>query len=58
MKLNKIVVKDNNIACSFCGKRQHEVSQMVSDPAEKIFICDQCIKICDKVVKEEPKPAK
>jgi ATP-dependent Clp protease ATP-binding subunit ClpX len=58
MKFNQIVVKDNNIACSFCGKRQHEVSKMVCDRTEKVFICDECIEVCHKLASAEPQPAK
>ena len=58
MKGRKIIVKEGEIICSFCGQTAAEVQKMVSDPAGKVFICDQCIEVCHKVATEEPKPAK
>ena len=54
MKVRKIISKDTPIVCSFCRRSQHEVAKMVSDPTGKVFICDQCIKTCHKVVSEVP----
>ena len=54
----KISIKDNEIICSFCGQTAGEVQKMVSDPTGKVFICDECVVLCHKVVTEEPKPAK
>jgi ATP-dependent Clp protease ATP-binding subunit ClpX len=44
--------------CSFCRKSASEVAKMVSDPTGKVFICDECIKVCYTVVSEDENPAK
>lgn len=34
--------------CSFCGKSQHEVRQLIAAPA--VFICDECVELCADLV--------
>jgi hypothetical protein len=41
--------------CSFCGKSQHEVRNLVAGPS--VFICDECIDLCTSIVKEQQKVA-
>ena len=36
--------------CSFCGKSQHEVRKLIAGPS--VFICDECIDLCNEIVKE------
>jgi hypothetical protein len=40
--------------CSFCRKSQHDVKKLVAGPA--VFICDECIGLCAKIVAETPDP--
>ena len=42
----------NIICCSFCGKSEAQVSQMVKGPND-VFICDECIRLCTQVIGEE-----
>ncbi|MEG1608909.1 MAG: AAA family ATPase, partial [Clostridia bacterium] len=44
--------KDNEIKCSFCGKQESEVEQMVSGP-NGIYICNECIDICNEILEEK-----
>ena len=37
--------------CSFCGKSQHEVRKLISGPS--VFICDECIELCNDIIREE-----
>src|SRR5258708_831227 len=37
--------------CSFCGKSQHEVRKLIPGPS--VFICDQCIDLCNHIIREE-----
>ncbi|MDR0577514.1 MAG: ATP-dependent Clp protease ATP-binding subunit ClpX [Candidatus Accumulibacter sp.] len=37
--------------CSFCGKSQHEVKQLISGPS--VFICDECIDLCNDLVRDK-----
>src|SRR5260370_25492744 len=37
--------------CSFCGKSQHEVRKLIAGPS--LFICDECIELCNDIIREE-----
>jgi ATP-dependent Clp protease ATP-binding subunit ClpX len=37
--------------CSFCGKSQHEVKKLIAGPS--VFICDECIDLCNDIVRDE-----
>src|SRR5450830_1726450 len=37
--------------CSFCGKSQHEVRKLIAAPS--VFICDECIELCNDIIREE-----
>ncbi|WP_301102554.1 ATP-dependent Clp protease ATP-binding subunit ClpX [Propionivibrio sp.] len=37
--------------CSFCGKSQHEVKKLIAGPS--VFICDECIELCNDIVRDE-----
>lgn len=37
-------------ACSFCGK--NEVAKLIAGP--KVYICDECIDLCNDILTEEP----
>ena len=39
--------------CSFCLKSQHEVAKLISGPGF-IFICDECVGLCDAIVAGKP----
>ncbi|MEY3196910.1 MAG: ATP-dependent Clp protease, ATP-binding subunit ClpX [Pseudomonadota bacterium] len=39
--------------CSFCGKHQNEVKKLIAGPT--VFICDECVNLCDDIIKEELK---
>ena len=44
-------VKDidkKQIRCSFCGKTQDEVGQLVEGPG--VYICDQCVELCEGII--------
>lgn len=42
---------NNNLACSFCGKSQHEVKKLIAGPT--VFICNECIELCSDIIKED-----
>jgi ATP-dependent Clp protease ATP-binding subunit ClpX len=49
--------KDSNkLYCSFCGKSQHEVRKLIAGPS--VYICDECIELCDDILQEEVKETK
>jgi ATP-dependent Clp protease ATP-binding subunit ClpX len=39
--------------CSFCGKGQDQVRKLVAGPG--VFICDQCIDLCQEVLEDDNK---
>jgi ATP-dependent Clp protease ATP-binding subunit ClpX len=42
---------DKLLYCSFCGKSQHEVRKLIAGPS--VFICDECIDLCNDIISEE-----
>ena len=47
----KIAESQRMLRCSFCGKRQGEVTKIISGgPAS---ICNECVGICNEILKEE-----
>ncbi len=38
--------------CSFCGKPQEQVSKIIAGPGS-VFICDECIELCNDILEEE-----
>lgn len=46
----------DDIRCSFCGKRQSEVKQLIAGP--NIFICNECIDLCNQIIKEQDEKEK
>ncbi|MFL2980989.1 MAG: ATP-dependent Clp protease ATP-binding subunit ClpX [Methylophilaceae bacterium] len=45
--------KEKSLFCSFCGKNQHEVKKLIAGPS--VFICDECVDLCNDIIKEESK---
>lgn len=41
------------ITCSFCGKRQDMVERMIAGPDAGIYICNECIEICNDILNNE-----
>jgi ATP-dependent Clp protease ATP-binding subunit ClpX len=52
-----MVNKDKKMLfCSFCGKGQGEVKKLIAGPS--VFICDECVSLCDDIISEEAKDCK
>ena len=43
--------KDETVVCSFCGKSQDEVMQLIAGPG--VYICDECIEVCYTLLEGE-----
>jgi ATP-dependent Clp protease ATP-binding subunit ClpX len=43
--------------CTFCSKSRSEVRNLIAGPGE-ICICDECVEICNQILKVEKKPNK
>ncbi len=46
---------DKLLYCSFCGKSQHEVRKLIAGPS--VFVCDECIALCNDIIREETQAA-
>ncbi|MBQ2675775.1 MAG: ATP-dependent protease ATP-binding subunit ClpX [Clostridia bacterium] len=46
---------DQSIRCSFCGKTDNQVRQMVAG-ANGVFICDECIELCKSAISGDFEP--
>ncbi len=49
--MKKRIGPPHPIVCSFCGRGQNEVSKLISGPS--VYICNECIKLCSQILKEE-----
>jgi hypothetical protein len=41
--------------CSFCGKEHREVRYLVTDRDGNVFICNECVEICEMLGNPAPK---
>ncbi len=47
--------EDEEIRCSFCGKKQKDAKRLIESPSGSAFICDECVTICKEIMVEETK---
>jgi len=40
--------------CSFCGKDQEQVQRLIAGPGS-VYICNECVSLCQEIITEEPK---
>ena len=45
--------KDETIRCSFCGHTQDQVRRLVAGQEPGVFICNDCVRLCDELMAEE-----
>ena len=38
------------LKCSFCGKSQKQVQQLIAGPS--VYICDECVELCNEIIEE------
>lgn len=43
------------LKCSFCGKSQKQVAQLIAGP--QIYICDECVNLCNEIIEERSQEA-
>jgi ATP-dependent Clp protease ATP-binding subunit ClpX len=53
VKVNK-KSSEKLLYCTFCSKSEHEVRKLIAGP-ESIYICNECIGLCNEILKEETK---
>ena len=49
--MTKLGESSDLLKCSFCGKSQKQVRKLIAGPG--VFICDECIELCNEIVQEE-----
>ncbi len=42
---------NDRLKCSFCGKTQDQVKKLIAGP--DVFICDECVELCNEILDEE-----
>jgi hypothetical protein len=45
-------LRARRLRCSFCGKKDSEVSKLLGGP--KVQICDSCVGICNRILEATP----
>ena len=48
------IVDPRVLFCSFCRKSQHDVKKLIAGPG--VFICNECVGLCDKIIAEAQDP--
>lgn len=43
--------ESQSLYCSFCAKEEKDVGQLIAGPS--VFICDECVDLCAKVLRGE-----
>jgi ATP-dependent Clp protease ATP-binding subunit ClpX len=46
-------IQETEIRCSFCGKGEKEVIQIIAGPT--VYICNECIAICNEIITQKKK---
>ena len=42
---------NDRLKCSFCGNTQDQVKKLIAGP--EVFICDECVELCNEILDEE-----
>ena len=42
---------DENVNCSFCGKKQEQVKKLIAGP--DVYICNECVDLCSDIIEDE-----
>ena len=45
------VNNENDVSCSFCGKPQAMVGQLIAGSG--VYICDSCVRLCMSIISDE-----
>ena len=43
--------EEQQIRCSFCGKRETQVERLIAGPG--VYICSDCVSACSELLKDE-----
>jgi ATP-dependent Clp protease ATP-binding subunit ClpX len=45
-----MAIFDRRLCCSFCGKREKNVTHLIAGPS--VFICNNCVDLCVGIIRE------
>ena len=45
-----MAILDRNLHCSFCGKSEKALKNLIAGPS--VFICNDCVDICVSIIRE------
>src|SRR5215471_6120708 len=51
IKLRTWIGRIDALKCSFCGKGQNEVQNLIAGP--KVYICNECVGICNEIIEDD-----
>jgi ATP-dependent Clp protease ATP-binding subunit ClpX len=43
--------KRRHLCCSFCGKKDTEISKLVAGP--RVYICDECVAVVNRIMESD-----
>lgn len=46
-------IKPSGLSCSFCGRSQNEVKNLIAGRDDGSYICESCVELCSEVVNAE-----
>jgi ATP-dependent protease Clp ATPase subunit len=46
------MIKLRKLRCSFCGKKETQVSKLVAGP--HVYICDECVAVASQLMHDSP----
>ena len=49
--LSRLQPRRKALACSFCRRSEHDVTNLVAGP--RVYICDACIDTCNAIIAAE-----
>ena len=44
---------EDQFRCSFCGKESGAVKKLIAGRTRGIYICDECVELCEEILKDE-----
>ncbi|MDD6212810.1 MAG: ATP-dependent Clp protease ATP-binding subunit ClpX [Clostridiales bacterium] len=44
---------EDQLCCSFCGKKQVQVQKLIAGNKKDVYICDECVELCAELLEEE-----
>lgn len=46
----------HTVNCSFCSKRATDVMKVIAGPGQRVYICNECVDLCNDIIAGELPP--